>query len=365
MVVQAEPPAVRRRYPSLELRHCDERILLSVSLVSVNAAGNGASELQQCVARRSIDRCPLAVAPGQFDADGTRLVFASQATDLVSSVNATGQAGEVYVRDLATGQTSLVSATPDGQAGNGDSFDPVISPDGRYVAFLSQATNLTAITPPPLLSIDPSGEYLYVRDLQTQTTILLDQTPGGQASDGSSTGQFVFSPDSKYLAFIDTSDNLTGASVDPSSGSNASSGWTDSSSPRCYVYVRDLAGNTTSLVSVSTKGLASGSSSFNLLGSPTDLVFSPDSQSLVFGSTATDLTANPADDSTASFPQPLVPSGYTNLFLRNLFTGTTTLLSVTPGGQLAAGDSNGRRLQPRRPERGVLQRRDRPHAQCR
>ena len=73
----------------------------------------------------------------------------------------------------------------------------------------------------------------------------------------------------------------------------------------------------------------------------TDLVFSPDSQSLVFGSSATDLTANLPDNSTnpaatlgAFSPQ--------NLFLRNLAAGTTTLLSVTTAGLLPVhGDSSG------------------------
>lgn len=52
---------------------------------------------------------------------------------------------------------------------------------------------------------------------------LLDQTPDGQASDGGSTGTFVFSPDSQSLTFIDTSDDLTDAPVDHGSGSDGSS----------------------------------------------------------------------------------------------------------------------------------------------
>ena len=43
----------------------------------------------------------------------------------------------------------------------------------------------------------------------------MDQTPVGVGSDGVCTGQFVFSPNSQSLAFIDTSDNLTGAPVNP------------------------------------------------------------------------------------------------------------------------------------------------------
>ena len=107
--------------------------------------------------------------------------------------------------------------TPDGQPANGDSFDPVISPNGRYVAFISEATNLTPVGAGTTVFVpnSPAVGYLYVRDLQTQTTTLLDQTPSGQTSDGFSTGQFVFSPDSTTLAWFDTSDNLTTATLDP------------------------------------------------------------------------------------------------------------------------------------------------------
>ena len=147
-----------------------------------------------------------------MSADGTELVFASDASNLVASINDTNQATNVFVRNTQTGVTSLVSVTPQGDSGNGPSFDPQISPNGEYVAFESQATNLT----------DESGltagtgqlqavGYLYVRNLQTGTTTLLEQTPSGQVGDGWSTGQFVFSPNSQDLAWVDTSDNLTGA----------------------------------------------------------------------------------------------------------------------------------------------------------
>src|SRR5262249_9219922 len=105
-----------------------------------------------------------------------------------------------------------------------------------------------------------------------------------------------------------------------------------------YVYVRDLTGRTTSLVSVSTGGQASGTL-LESSGAQTDLVFSPDSRSLVFSSSATDLTANPPDNAPNPFPG--LPWASMNLFLRDLSAGTTTLLSVTTDGRLAAGHSQG------------------------
>ena len=125
-------------------------------------------------------------------------------------MNDTNKASDVFVRNLQTGQTQLVSARPDGKVGNGRSFHPIISPDGRYVVFLSAATNLSSVDAG---RPDDRGSswygYLYVRDLETQTTTLLDVGQNGQAANGIATGNYVFSPDSTSLAFADTSTNLT------------------------------------------------------------------------------------------------------------------------------------------------------------
>ena len=327
--------------PSLSWERCDDRLLLSISLVSVDstgtASGNAGSDFQNPDGSLP-DYAPSQSIQANLSADGTELVFASEASNLVPSSGDTNQASNVFVRNTQTGVTSLVSVTPQGDSGNGPSFDPAISPNGEYVAFESQSTNLT----------DESGltagtsqsqavGYLYVRNLQTGTTTLLEQTPSGQVGDGWSTGQFVFSPNSQYLAWVDTSDNLTGAPLDPNSSSNSGGGW-DSGPGQApnYIYIRNLAAQTTSLVSESTAGDASGDLPENDPG-PIDLVFSPDSQALVFGSSATDLTANLPDNSTSTAP---ATAPY-NLFLRDLATGTTSLLSVTAGGQLPSGISMG------------------------
>jgi Tol biopolymer transport system component len=330
--------------PGLDLERFEQRTLLSVALVSVNSAGtgsaNGASDFQS-VDISSGAYAPVPSAQTNLSGDGARLVFASEATNLVSSLNDTNRASDVFLRDVKTGTASLVSVTPDGQSGNGPSFNPMISPNGRYVAFVSLATNLSTITAPSMAT--PGGQgvgYLYVRDLQTKTTTLLEQTPAGQAADGWSTGQFVFSPDSTKLAFTDTSGNLTTAAVE-SGANSSSSGQPDpwNGSPT-YVYVRNLTAQTTSLVSVSTGGLASGDYPLAaVVGSPPSLVWSPDSQSLVFSSSAADLTANAPDSVSNPNQPPAGVPGSENLFLRDLSAGTTTLLSVTTKGRLAAGDS--------------------------
>ena len=50
---------------------------------------------------------------------------------------------DVYVRDTLTNTTTRVSRSHAGQDTNGASYDPAISGDGRYVVFVSEASNLT------------------------------------------------------------------------------------------------------------------------------------------------------------------------------------------------------------------------------
>ncbi len=269
-----------------------------------------------------------------LSADSSRLVFTSSAPDTGASATGLGVDTNVFVRNTNTGQTSLVSVAPDGTAGNGSSFDPQISPDGRYVAFVSLATNLTTIGgQTPKMNSSQAVGNLYVRDLQTQTTILLDQTPGGLSSDGWSTGQFVFSPDSQSLAWLDTSDNLTTAPVEAASPGTPFASPSSNQSPT-YVYMRDLPDQTTTLMSLSTAGQASGSEVIDPSGT-NDLLFSPNSRFLVFGSDATDLTANQPDNSSSAGASSGLPTY--NLFIHDLVTGSTSLLSATSDGQLPLG----------------------------
>ncbi|MCC7377324.1 MAG: PD40 domain-containing protein [Verrucomicrobiales bacterium] len=72
--------------------------------------------------------------------DGRWVVFVSAASDLV--VGDTNGVADVFVRDLKDGVTRCVSCTSDGELGNGESGAPTISADGRFVAFESRATNL-------------------------------------------------------------------------------------------------------------------------------------------------------------------------------------------------------------------------------
>ena len=95
------------------------------------------------------------------------------------------------MRDLQAGTTTLVSVSTDGvHSGNGDSFSPAISADGRYVLFHSKASNLVAGMP------GGSYENLFLRDLQSGTTYALTANAVGGAVVASMT------PDGQNIAFV-------------------------------------------------------------------------------------------------------------------------------------------------------------------
>ena len=83
------------------------------------------------------------VSPLSISADGRWVAFASYANDLVP--NDTNNASDIFVCDRWSSSNTLVSVGQNGgSALGGDSFAPTISTNGRYVVFVSAATNLTA-----------------------------------------------------------------------------------------------------------------------------------------------------------------------------------------------------------------------------
>jgi len=316
--------------------------LLSIALVSVNAAGtaSGNSDSTLYVDSNASNQGNPSGGIETTSADGHLMAFQSDATDLVAGVYDSNKASDVFVRNLQTGATELVSATPGGNVGNNSSFDPIISPNGRYVAFLSDATNLSSVAAgAPQTGGNPTYGYLYVRDLETQTTTLLDVGQNGKAANGVATGTYVFSPDSTSLAFADTSTNLTSTppSLIPPNYYYGSPPTNDN------VYVYNLAAGTTTAVSVTPEGtLSQGNNTES--GVSDNLVFSPDGTMLAYTSTAVDLVAD--DQNNTPGPASNQGSSYnsfptvSNVFVSDLATGTTTPISLTPAGLVGDGTSS-------------------------
>ncbi|MBA2318697.1 MAG: cell wall-binding repeat-containing protein [Euzebyales bacterium] len=232
-----------------------------------------------------------------ISADGRTVAFSSEATDLTGDPDANG-ATDVFARDLETGVTELVSATILGEPGGNHSFSPVISGDGGTVVFASMADDLTP-------NIDANGAIdLFARDLDAGTTRLVSVRPPGVSANGPSSFAAV-SADGRTVAFSSSATDLTG---DPDAN-----GASD-------VFVRDLDAGVTELVSV-TPGAESGNGISRVQG------LSDDGRVVAFNSEATDLTGD-AD-----------ANGDRDVFVRDLDAGVTTLVSVTPGGDAGNGFS--------------------------
>jgi hypothetical protein len=101
--------------------------------------------------------------------DGNLVSFGSASSNLVPDDN--NDTTDVFVRNTFTGVTELISISSNGIQGDQGSWDSVISPDGRYVVFTSNSTNLidNSIT---------SGQNLYIRDRIAGVTNLIFSNSG-------------------------------------------------------------------------------------------------------------------------------------------------------------------------------------------
>jgi Tol biopolymer transport system component len=204
LVLSTNNTAFQPRFPTTLNVFLRDRTNGTTTLVSVNltgtSGGNGDS------------------LPVDLSTNGHYAVFESSASDLV--LGDTNGVTDIFVRDLAQGTTILVSVSTNGSMGNGASRSAAMTPDGRYVAFVSAANNLVAA--------DTNGiADVFVRDLQAGVTTLAS-VGAALVSTSSGSESPDITPDGRYVAFSSTATNLV-AGVP-----NAQD-----------IYVRDLVGGTT------------------------------------------------------------------------------------------------------------------------
>jgi Tol biopolymer transport system component len=233
-----------------------------------------------------------------ISAGGDRVAFTSLATNLSAEH---GPGMDIFVREAGSSVTTLVSRASGaaGPAADDDSRDPAISGDGRFVAFESDADNLST-------DDDNGVANIFVRDLVANTTTLVSRATGagGAAANGGSNGAAI-SGDGRHVAFESDGDNLSGADDDAVRN----------------VFVRDLVANTTVLVSRRSGPNGAGGN---------DTSFAPaisaDGTRVAFGSRADNLSTEDDD-------------GFPNVFVRDLTAASTTLISRATGaaGAPAAG----------------------------
>ncbi|MCU0753584.1 MAG: hypothetical protein MUE46_00475 [Xanthomonadales bacterium] len=219
--------------------------------------------------------------------DGDVIAYSSTQNNLVTGD--TNGAADVFVRLRTTAETRRVSVGPAGVQGNGASDFPVLSANGRYVAFTSVASNLVA-------SDSNALQDIFRHDLQTGETIRVSVATGGVQANGNSFVSTI-SADGSVVAFTSAASNLVAGD---------SNGVTD-------VFVRDLVAGVTTRVSLGPAGAqASGASS--------DPSISADGRYVGFMSSAANLV-----------------SGDSNLqadyFRHDRSNGQTVRLSVDPEGR--------------------------------
>lgn len=166
--------------------------LLVASPLSWAAGANGWVSVSATEVGNALSEYPSISADGHF------IVFASDADNLVPGD--TNGATDVFWSDWYTGETRRISVNSGGKQGNAASREPIISADGRFVVFVSVATNLVAG--------DKNGkDDIFVHDLETGKTRRVSvNSKGKEANDNSFTPSI--SANGRYVAFASWADNL-------------------------------------------------------------------------------------------------------------------------------------------------------------
>jgi len=243
-------------------------------------------------------------ANGEFNcrpsvsADGRYVAFESTASNLVDDY-ANGQRRDIFVHDLQTGFTELVSLDDGGTGTRGDSTssNPSISADGRYVAFESRASKL--------VPGDTNEMYdIFVYDRQTGRTERVSVDSAGAQGNSSSNDPSI-SADGRYVAFESDASNLA----------------PDDTNYDTDIFVHDRLTGLTERVSVDSAGAqANSDSGFSSI--------SGDGRYVAFSTGASNLVPDDTNN-----------SGDMDLFVHDRHTRQTHCLSVNESGEHGWGDS--------------------------
>jgi Tol biopolymer transport system component len=230
-----------------------------------------------------------AVHRPMINAAGTHVAFFAHASNLVAGD--TNGVADYFVLDLKLGAAERVSVSSEGVQGNGPCHQAVpgpLTPDGRYVVFESDATNL--------VQGDQNGHTdIFRHDRITGSTVRVNVSSSGEEAKGPSITPSI-SDDGRFVVFASEADTLV-------------VGDTNSVAD---VFLRDLTENTTTRISVGANaGQADGASRNPFISSDGSLI--------VFQSQARDLVPSPD------------PQGYFSIYLKERVSGTIKLISQANG----------------------------------
>jgi len=217
--------------------------------------------------------------------DGRCVVFASRATNLVP--DDTNGASDIFLHVLKTGVTTRVSVAPDGSQLDGDSVYPRLSATGRWLAFLSAATDLV-----PADANQRSD--VFVRNMKTGAVEAVSVATDGTLADGDS-GHLSITANGRFVAFDSAAGNLS-----PDDGNGLED-----------VFLRDRKKHVTTLVSQAPEAATTGRSVLPALSATGKwIAYSSDADNLVAGDT----------------------NGMTDIFRKRFKTGVTERMSVSSQG---------------------------------
>ncbi len=210
-----------------------------------------------CVSSNGVAANGSCMAP-VMSGNGRYVTFFSGASNLVGA----GLGTRIFVHDLVTHVTELVSVPFQGGVADSDSLYPALSDDGRHVAFVSFATNL--------VPNDTNGEPdVFLYDRINKTTQLVSVGSGGLQALGGGSHAASISGDGRYVGFYSCAQNLV-----PEDGNGV-----------CDVFVRDTLLGQTERVSIGHENQQGTDSSF-------ESVFSADGRVVAFNSYAPNLILN-------------------------------------------------------------------------
>lgn len=242
----------------------------SASDIFLFQSGSGLSRISNNPGGTAANGASISPAISQ---DGQIAAFVSSASDLVS--NDSNNSSDIFVYDIGSGAITRVSQRSDGTQANGPSHSPALSADGRFVAFVSTATNLDS-----LRSDTNSLPDIFVHDRNAGTTARVNLAPGSSQANGASSSPVVYGhgSDDFYVVFSSAADNLV----------------SNDENQAADIFFYDSAGAGIELLSIRANGTQGD-------GASTAPHMSSDGRYVVFQSTATNLVTNDSNNASDIF----------------------------------------------------------------
>ena len=265
-------------------------------LQACSSGGGGGTTPEAVITRVSVDSNEIEATGcsgrAKLSSDGRFVVFDSDAINLIA--NNTNATGDVFIRDVQSGETTRISEASDGTEADWVSFNVSISDDGRYIAFKSKATNLVA---------DDTNNFddIFLHDRNTAETIIISRGVSGE-SDGDS-DQPSISADGRYIVFSSFASNLVAGDTNASRD--------------VFIYDTQAVATKITRVSVTSAAAEANGNSFN-----NDPSISADGRFIVFSSQSTNLDSIATDN-----------NGVTDVFLHDRNTGSTIRINNGIGAE--------------------------------